>query len=98
MCGRADVSRRRFSQILLCETHHTYTPSDARAARALCGDDASVERAPRVRVVKETLWGVLAKCCDSKGGSKDEKNRYTCCANSHIHAGDAGDCHGGACA
>eukprot|EP00964_Phaeocystis_antarctica_P143352 scaffold108891_cov54-Phaeocystis_antarctica.AAC.2 len=40
------------------ETHYSYTPSDARAARALCGDDASAERVPRVRGVKETLWGM----------------------------------------
>ena len=31
-------------------TTHTYTPSDARAARALCGDDGRAERAPRLRV------------------------------------------------
>ena len=35
-----------------------YTPSDARGARALCCDDVNAERAPRVRGVKETLWGV----------------------------------------
>ena len=32
---------------------HSYTPSDARAARALCGDDVRAERAPRVRGVHE---------------------------------------------
>ena len=31
-------------------TTHTYTPCDARAARALCGDDGRAERAPRLRV------------------------------------------------
>ena len=40
------------------ETHYTYTPSDARGVRALCCDDVNAERAPRVRGVKETLWGV----------------------------------------
>ena len=33
--------------------------SDARAARALCCDDANAERAPRVRGVHEGLLGVL---------------------------------------
>ena len=40
------------------ETHYSYTPSDAHAARALCGNDVRAERAPRVRGVNETLWGV----------------------------------------
>ena len=44
--------------IYLLETHYSYTPSDARAARALCGDDVRAERAPRVRGVKETPWGI----------------------------------------
>ena len=29
------------------ETTYTYNPSDARAARALCGDDGRAERVPR---------------------------------------------------
>ena len=29
------------------ETHYSYTPSDARAARALCGGEVRAERAPR---------------------------------------------------
>ena len=45
------------------ETHttsvHTYTPSDARAARALCFDDARAERAPWVCGVHGGLGGAL---------------------------------------
>ena len=37
----------------------TYTPSDTRAARALCCDDVNAERAPRVRGVHKGLLGVL---------------------------------------
>ena len=58
MTGRREARLRLRPNRLAEETTHTYTPSDARAARALCCDDASAERAPRVRVVKETLWGV----------------------------------------
>ena len=46
------------SGVFCRETHYTYTPSDARAARALCFDDVRAERAPRVRGVKETPWGI----------------------------------------
>ena len=45
--------------LLLGETTYTYTPSDARAARALCFDDVRAERAPRVRGVHEGLGGML---------------------------------------
>merc|ERR1712086_1219622 len=41
------------------ETTYTYTPSDARAARALCFDDVRAERAPRVRGVHGGLRGML---------------------------------------
>ena len=41
------------------ETTYTYTPSDARGARALCFDDVRAERAPRVRGVHEGLRGAL---------------------------------------
>ena len=41
------------------ETTYTYTPSNARAARALCFDDVRAERAPRVRGVHEGLRGML---------------------------------------
>ena len=42
------------------ETSYTYTPSDARGARALCSDDENAERAPRVRLrgLNETLWSM----------------------------------------
>ena len=50
------VASRRCSTPI--ETHDSYTPSDARAARALCGDDVHAERAPRVRGVEETPWGI----------------------------------------
>ena len=48
-----------YSETCSNETHYTYTPSDARATRALCGDDVSAVRAPRVRGVEETPWGTL---------------------------------------
>ena len=41
------------------ETHYTYTPSDARAARALCCDDVNAERALWVRGVHEGPWSAL---------------------------------------
>ena len=41
------------------ETHYTYTPSGARAARALCCDDVRAERAPRIRGVREGLRSAL---------------------------------------
>ena len=41
------------------ESRYTYTPSDARAARALCCDDVRAERAPRVRGVHWGLRGTL---------------------------------------
>ena len=47
-----------FSDVLHHEIHYSYTPSDARAARALCFDDVHAERAPRVRGVKETPWSM----------------------------------------
>ena len=37
----------------------SYTPSDTRAARALCCDDVRVERAPLVRGVHEGPWSTL---------------------------------------
>ena len=46
-------------QILTPETTHSYTPSDARAARPLGFDDVRAERAPRVRGVHEGLRGML---------------------------------------
>ena len=33
-----------YGQVSIEETHYTYTPSDARAARALCFDDVRAER------------------------------------------------------
>ena len=41
------------------ETHYTYTPSDTRAARALCFDDVRAECAPWVCGVHEGLRGAL---------------------------------------
>ena len=41
------------------ETTRSYTPSDARAARALCFDDVRGKRAPRDRGVYEGLHGML---------------------------------------
>ena len=41
------------------ETHYTYTPSEARAARALCFDDVRAERAPWVCGVHGGLGGAL---------------------------------------
>ena len=41
------------------ETTYTYTPSDARAARALCFDDVRAERAPWVCGVHGGLGGAL---------------------------------------
>ena len=41
------------------ETHYTYTPSDARTARALCFDDVRAERAPWVCGVHGGLGGAL---------------------------------------
>ena len=38
---------------------HRYTPCDARAARALCGDDVRAECPSRVRGVHEGLRGTL---------------------------------------
>ena len=45
----------------LCGAGRTqsYTPSDARAARALCCDDVRVERAPLVRGVHDGPWSTL---------------------------------------
>ena len=44
---------------LACGEFAQVTPSDARAARALCGDDVRAERAPRTRGVHEGLRGML---------------------------------------
>ena len=41
------------------ETHYSYTPSDAHAARALCFDDVRAERAPWVCGVHGGLGGTL---------------------------------------
>ena len=50
----------RSQKIHLLETHYSYTPSDARAARALCFDDARAERGPWVCGVHGGLgWRAL---------------------------------------
>jgi len=46
-------------EVSIEETHYTYTPSDARAARALCFDDVRAERAPWVCGVHGGLGGAL---------------------------------------
>ena len=54
------VRSRSFSFCLFYqETHYTYTPSDARAARPLCCDDVRAERVPWVCGVHEGLRGAL---------------------------------------
>ena len=53
--SRATTARQVCSQ----ETTYTYTPSDTRAARALCCDDVRAERPPLVRGVHEGLRGAL---------------------------------------
>ena len=52
----ATNSRKILSRV---ETHYTYTPWHARAARALCFDDARAERAPWVCGVHGGLGGAL---------------------------------------
>ena len=56
-----DIVRNRIPlyTVTPTETHYTYTPSDARAARALCCDDVNAERALWVRGVHEGPWSAL---------------------------------------
>ena len=53
------MSVRAGKQFISWETHYTYTPSDARAARTLCCDDVRAERVPWVCGVHEGLRGAL---------------------------------------
>ena len=54
-----NLACERCTQLGVIETHYTYTPSDARVARALCCDDVRAERAPLVCGVHEGLGGML---------------------------------------
>ena len=57
--GTRDVLTLSDKINILSETHYTYTPSDARAARALCCDDVNAERAPWVCGVHGGLGDAL---------------------------------------